>query len=606
MLDECKGDKLEEVLVSWSSAVLAKVLAAERNRNSSVARRLVLNRKIALKDQESFLPLAVAHRASLTAVLRRKEQLRTRYSDFQHCLDQKEQDLARRTERLEEIEESGAARVVPNHVTQRIRRQFDIHWQGDPRWVDILVKGGEHKVRDPLLETEFSELWPLLNQGTVDKATATDQEGLLQDLEKKIISQRVRLQHWKALKDDLTRESNPTSSAKRQGSRSGKVQGIELGLIKPKDIVINQKKLYIGEKGQGMADRSCAPFMTDEYARLVDSMQAELTIVGKGAGQNAKSPKRKRNSIFPVPLTDRDKITRSDDLEILEGNSPQDLDTPTTKTSQTPYRPSLESPSHHTNGGDNKTLHRPISDYSSTLRKSTEVTGLRVQDAVTVNRNIDLSSRNASETQEDSVNPEVLDEDELLAQQIICSTRNAPPSTAKYKRCLVERTRQSMGFPTVAPCNEIHHLEPPLMLPPPSSTLDSSSPLPSKTTTLSERTRQSMSLMPSTSLKPRKSLHKPRPSRTYPTNQFETPSKQQVSTNVAKEETPPEKLFAQEADYTSVFKSRPKIALSPTVSPELREVKETDKFDDSFAENDVSKLCRGSPSMRRAGRVGRF
>jgi len=117
MLDECKGDKLEEVLISWSSAVLAKVLAAERNRNSSVARRLILNRKIALKDQESFLPLAVAHRASLTAVLRRKEQLRTRYSDFQHCLDQKEQDLARRTERLEEIEESGAARVVPNHVT---------------------------------------------------------------------------------------------------------------------------------------------------------------------------------------------------------------------------------------------------------------------------------------------------------------------------------------------------------------------------------------------------------------------------------------------------------------------------------------------------------
>lgn len=55
-----------------------------------------------------------------------------------------------------------------------------------------------------------------------------------------------------------------------------------------------------------------------------------------------------------------------------------------------------------------------------------------------------------------------------------------------------------------------------------------------------------------------------------------------------------------------MFKSRPKIALSPTVSPELREVNETDKFDDSFAENDVSNLCRGSPSMRRAGRVGRF
>lgn len=605
MLDECKGDKLEELLVSLSTAVLTKVLAAQRNQDSSIARRLVLNRKIALKDQASLLPLAVAHRASLTAVLRRKEQLRTRYSNFQHRLDQKEQDLARRIERLEAIEESGIARVVPNHITQRIRRQFDIHWQGDPRWVDILVKGGEHKVRDPLLETEFSELWPLLNQGTVDKATATDQDGLLQDLEKKIISERVRLQHWKALKDELTRESNPTSSVKPQGCPPGKVQGIELGLTKSQDIMIDQKKLCAGEKGQGTAHRSCAPFMTNEYARLVDSMQAELTTVGKGVGRNAKSPKRKRNSIFPVPLTDPGKITRSDDLGILEGNSPQGLDTPTTRTPQTPRRPSLDSPSHHTNGGDNRTLHRTASNYSSTLHKSTEA-GIRVQDAVTVNRNIDLSSRNASGTQEDPVNPEVLNEDELLAQEIISSTRNAPPSTAKYKRCLVERTRQSMGFPIVAPCNEIPHLEPPPMLPPPSSNPDSSPPLPSKRTTLSERTRESMSLMPSTSLKPWKSLHKPQPSRTYPTNQFETPNKQQVSTNAAKEETPPEKLFAQEADYTSVFKSRPKIALSPTLSPELREVNEMDELGESFAENDVSNFCEGSPSMRRAGRVGRF
>lgn len=606
MLDDCKGDKLEEVLVSFSSAVLAKVLAAERNRNPSVARRLVLSRKIALKDQESFLPLAVAHRASLTAVLRRKKQLRTRYSDFQHLLDQKEQDLARRTEQLEAIEESGAARVVPNHISQGIKRQFDIHWQGDPRWVDILVKGGEHNARDPLLETKFSELWPLINQGTVDKATATDQEGLLQDLQKKIVSQQARLQHWKALKDDLIRESNPASLAKHQCTPSGKSQGIELNWIQHKDIIIDQEKLGAGENGQRMADRSAAPSMTDEYARLVDSMQAELTIVGKGVPQNAKSTKRKRNSIFPVSLTDGDNITKSNNLESSEGKFPQGLDAPTVKTSWTPHRPRLDSPSHHTNGGDNKTLPISTSDCSFTLHKGTEATGLTVQDADTVNSSIDLNLRKVSETQENPVNPEVLDEDELLAQQIICSTRNAPPSPAKYKRSLVERTRQSMGLPTLAPCNEIPHLEPPPMPPPPSNTLDSSPPLPTKTTTLLERTRQSMSLMPSTSLKPRKSLHKPRPSRTYPTNQFETPRKQQVPTHAAKEETPPETLFAQEADYTSVFKSRPKIALSPTVSSELREVNDTDDFLNSFAEDGTFKQCGESPSIRRTETVGKF
>ncbi|KAI4255092.1 MAG: hypothetical protein L6R42_006910, partial [Xanthoria sp. 1 TBL-2021] len=60
----------------------------------------------------------------------------------------------------------------------------------------------------------------------------------------------------------------------------------------------------------------------------------------------------------------------------------------------------------------------------------------------------------------------------------------------------------------------------------------------------------------------------------YPTNQFETPKKQLEG---LKEMTPPDVLFSPEADYASVFKSRPKIATSPSLSPTLAKNMQWDK-----------------------------
>ena len=102
---------------------------------------------------------------------------------------------------------------------------------------------------------------------------------------------------------------------------------------------------------------------------------------------------------------------------------------------------------------------------------------------------------------------------------------------------------------------------------------------------LQERTRQSMALFSSASSPPQRRVNQtsnPRFSQVFPINQFETPRKANTSAkrmsdvSMAKgspsgdsgASTPKEKLFSQEAEYASVFKSRPKIALSPTMSPE--------------------------------------
>ena len=98
---------------------------------------------------------------------------------------------------------------------------------------------------------------------------------------------------------------------------------------------------------------------------------------------------------------------------------------------------------------------------------------------------------------------------------------------------------------------------------------------------LLERTRHSISLAPAPAAAPqsRKSSHNRSRTSIYPINQFETPKKpgmRRSTINGIEEEessldkriaTPMEKLLSPDAEYDSVFKSRPKIALSPVLTP---------------------------------------
>ncbi|KAI5310146.1 hypothetical protein KEM55_001198 [Ascosphaera atra] len=95
--------------------------------------------------------------------------------------------------------------------------------------------------------------------------------------------------------------------------------------------------------------------------------------------------------------------------------------------------------------------------------------------------------------------------------------------------------------------------------------------------TLVERTRRSMSLVPMPAQPPA-----PEPDQdtvdnsrlAVPTTPFETPRKPRSRSPLASSNenmfgatTPREELFNREADYDSVFKSRPKIAMSPVRQP---------------------------------------
>ena len=132
--------------------------------------------------------------------------------------------------------------------------------------------------------------------------------------------------------------------------------------------------------------------------------------------------------------------------------------------------------------------------------------------------------------------------------------------------------------------------------------------------TLLERTRRSMSLLPAQPRDTRKSVNKHRKSKQFPTNQFETPRKQLPIPEDLEDMTPPEKLFSQDADYASVFKSRPKIAMSPTASPApegrpgVREngspASDQSALVGSIEDDESVGHLKSSPLARVAGRTG--
>ncbi|PGH29341.1 hypothetical protein GX50_07906 [[Emmonsia] crescens] len=108
---------------------------------------------------------------------------------------------------------------------------------------------------------------------------------------------------------------------------------------------------------------------------------------------------------------------------------------------------------------------------------------------------------------------------------------------------------------------------------------------------LIERTRQSMSFLPTPSARSRHSLAaKPRKSQVFPTNQFETPKKGDawsLRPGNSGTSTPKEELFSQDADYASVFKSRPRVAMSPVNSPTVHMLPMDDSDLDADADQTV-------------------
>ncbi|KAF2824363.1 hypothetical protein CC86DRAFT_354346 [Ophiobolus disseminans] len=608
MLDECKGDKFYEILALFSNVVLKKVLAARESntRDAAIARKLATMPMLRPDQQQSLLPLAIAHKAALVSVLKKKEEKRRRYMEFQALLDAKADDINRRIRKTKDTPRAKRP-AVSQKEADAVKKQLKDNWIGDQVWLDIMLHGDDVQAGDAFLSSRFDKVWRMVEAGK-KLEDVVPETGLLENLQSRVQEQQDRLEKWKSFHAKLQKDKAESASPAPKAPAPSK-----------EFIFDNHLRYQLPSSKQKETETTTAQqsALRSDYQDILTDMNTQLLQVtsSKPARPTVSLTRTRTSSTSSRSPARRGKLTRSESIP-EESASPIRAKRPLFPTKKSSFenapilRPTRHVPFVATPTDSEATLIGHTSALQSTATRTEPV-----EEHQYAEPERDTTPSTANSPQETSssppapeyvsqpacaphspepsttypsepptpcvepptpyVEPPVLNPEEVLAEQIITSIGDATPSPVKKPQprmslSLIERTRMSMARTTsFEPIAESP-------LPEPSPELPSHptiEPEADHRATLLERTRLSMLAMES---KPRKSLgpkEKRKSSRDslFPVNQFDTPRHRKsivpVEEEVESERTPKEALFSDEIDYERVFKSRPKIATSPVWSP---------------------------------------
>ncbi|GIJ98555.1 hypothetical protein Aspvir_000672 [Aspergillus viridinutans] len=197
MLDDCKGDKVDELLAVFSTAVLRKVLASPMDSLPNPAVRLSMAKGITPDEYQLMLPLILAHRVSLATMGERRSRIMDVHEKFSQLLDSKETQLDDRSKE--------GPPDLPKDVANLdvLARELKENWMGSEEWADTLLQGGARSSSDAFLELPFETAWSKANETTVEDLTVSTTPDLLVDLESRIARQRNRLQKWREVASSM-------------------------------------------------------------------------------------------------------------------------------------------------------------------------------------------------------------------------------------------------------------------------------------------------------------------------------------------------------------------------------------------------------------------
>jgi hypothetical protein len=666
MLDECKGDKFYEIMAIFSNVALKKVLTARdaSEENTAIARKLATATMLPVASQQSLLPLAIAHKASLVSILKKKEQRRRRYMEFEGMLDYKAEDINRRIRKSKDTPRAQRP-AVPQREAEAIKKQLKDNWIGNQKWLDIMLHGDDVQVGEAFLGSRFDKVWRMVEHGR-KLEDVTPEAGLLENLQSRVQEQQVRLEKWKTFHQKLQKEKDQPSSTTSKAS------------VVTKEFKFDDHlQLQLpSSKRDATETKSMQPSaLQPEYEDILAEMNAELSRVSKvkaarpplsftrshTLSSNGRSPDRSRKNTLSdsrpeVPASPTQPTRPSHQMKnpsfeqapvLLPSRrhvpiTATPLDSEATLVGHTSGLRSVQTIVDYTESPaeEEEFEHsEPELDATITLPDvpqepsppSLPVAVEEPPQPVQRSPSPEPTPTYPSEPPTPIVEPPELNAEEALAEQIVISIGDATPSPVKKPQprmsmSLIDRTRMTMtrtnSFEPVA--------ESPLPLPspqlpePPTIEADAD-----RHASLLERTRLSMIAMQS---KPRQSLaphdkKDKRKSRSslFPVNQFDTPRTRksfeiiEETKSTDPERTPKEALFSDEIDYDRVFKSRPRIATSPIFSPAQGDNEEEYDDDDKDVDGvtgidlgDVdqdedddgfTKSWADSPSRMRAGKV---
>jgi hypothetical protein len=513
MFDECKGPKFEELLAVFSTAVLLRAIENTKEDRSVVKRELL---KSTISSDLSIF--ALTYKASLSNNILNREAVGRRWNKFGRLLASKGGELDQRVAQIDKLVLANQQKRIPRRTLDRLQKHLRTHWVGDPQWVEIILRSDQHLPSNNLLERSFDDIWKHACNDTLYTVRPEKTESLLHTLERRVEEQQTRLDKWKAIRNSLPARK-PVPPPEEQVA------------VEPPRL----ERKYSLRSGAGVA-RSVSVRETPRPRTISQPRrEVEPTLQLQRKGHRRAKSEATDNTILTTP-------TVTPGISRPLANTSARLAAPQNFKSRTSY----------SKGPRYSTVQEEFIEPEPILTPSRE------------------EFAEQSEILDQTYN---FDPTGSEADDIVSAILNADPSPSKPLLSLAERTRLSMAAIATPQKQE--------NIPPPSITtlatmnpeytrftaFTSNSGNPDILSDLAERTRQSMSAMSlENNNKPKEnrrvSSKPPRPSIVYPVNQFETPRK-----NI----TPQEMSFFDETnmdlDEASIFKSRPRVALSPMLTP---------------------------------------
>jgi hypothetical protein len=580
MLDECKGERLEEVLAVFSNTVLKNVLQEGRSEHhEAIARQLAYENFSYTGERTVLSALILAHKASLSKHLREKEDSRAKYNDFSNLLDLNDRRIVRRHEQLKEvIKERGPQGKLSNREASSLQDQTRRNWSGSDEWLETILYGDSRFHQDGLLATPFERVWKHVESSSIGDVEGKQGIGLLEQLDTRVRDQENRLARWQDFERTLSKVG-PGSPSKKQDPKAKEAK-IDLGFNR-------HENLHIGQSMSKTVGNTSTVSL-EEYTRLIENMKAELAEVGKPQVQNKRPPRQslRPEKLLPTvtsPVAPRPECPSGKDegwSSVSESDEPSSGFNATKPISQTsPSEIPVSEPRKievDTVVPPTRTMAPPPKNTTKTRKK---FDSKPAQEPMPTQQDRSPSPRHVVRTPPPIDVPKLKPQDSEsdLADQILNSMSAASPSPKKQRHTLslAERTRLSMSRASHSQYSDLHddcdnladlpRLD--IRPKPAHRTSSSASSEEEKHANLIERTRKSMAgfeaAQKKAQMERRRSVKdakkKQRESSYYPRLEEEVVL---ITPGIDRQE-----LIEGDPDYESVFMSRPKIKTSPAVSP---------------------------------------
>lgn len=276
MLDDCKGERLEEILAVFSSTVLKKVVEEEQlnsGEHITIAPNLALEKRGYAGERAELTPLVLAHKASLRKKLDQKNAARVQYCEFAQLLDSKERDIITRQETVKAYIEKHENAMLSENEKAQVRCAVRNNWTGNETWMDALLHGDAKSQQDGLLTAPFDRVWRCVRMSRLGELESQN-VGLLEQLNGRVHAQKARLDEWQKFRKEMFGDVS-SEPERKSSTRIDRQKGIDLGFGVHESLQLDQS-----------SPRNLVGVQTaqlhGEYDTLLEAMDTELKEINQG------------------------------------------------------------------------------------------------------------------------------------------------------------------------------------------------------------------------------------------------------------------------------------------------------------------------------------